>query len=294
MSATSRPSRPAAATLALAALLGALAVWIAFAGIPAWHVQDMSAYRGAAERLATGAPLYAPPGSILDSADVYRYAPWFAVLWMPFMAIPDEPMRVAWSAVLIAASLVAVLPLLRTPTPLRVAIAGLGLVVCLRAAAIGNVEPLMAAALVHGVERRSGPLWIAAAASLKGGPLALALVYAGRGEWRRVAVTLALTAVLVLPMLLFDLSNYRTDAGASISVLALAGPIPWLLILTVAALATLSLARTRWAWLVAAVTALLALPRLGFYNFPLLLVGVNGLVPRRDEAASRTAAATST
>ena len=294
MSGASRSNRRAAATLAMAAVVGAFAVWIAFAGMPAWQVQDMSAYRGAAERLASGLPLYAEPGAVLDSADVYRYAPWFAVLWMPFMALPDELMRVAWSAVLIGASLMAVWPLLRTPTPLRVAIAALGLVVCLRAAAIGNVEPLMAAALVHGVERRSGPLWIAAAASLKGGPLALVLVYAGRGEWRRVAVTLALAAVLVLPMLLFDLSNYRTDAGASISVLALAGPVPWLLFVTVAAAATLSLARTKWAWLAAAVTALLALPRLGFYNFPLLLVGVNGFVRPGDEAATRTAAATST
>jgi hypothetical protein len=294
VSAFVRSNRPAAARLALAATIGALAVWIAVAGMPAWQAQDMTAYRGAAERLAAGAPLYPPPGAVLDSADVYRYAPWFAVLWMPFSAIADEPMRVAWSAVLVAASLAAVLPLLRDPTSLRVAFAALGFVVCLRAAAIGNVEPLMAAALVHGVERRTGPLWIAAAASLKAGPLALVLVYAGRGEWRRVAVTLALTAVLVLPMLFFDLSNYRTDAGASISVLALAGPLPWLLVVALAAAVTLALARTRWAWLAAGVTALLALPRLGFYNFPLLLVGVNGLPGARPQPASRTAEATST
>jgi hypothetical protein len=54
------------------------------------------------------------------------------------------------------------------------------------------------------------PAWIALGASLKG-PLLLALVYAGRGEWRRAALTLGLTVVLVAPAFLFDLSRYSTS-----------------------------------------------------------------------------------
>ena len=72
------------------------------------------------------------------------------------------------------------------------------------------MQPLLVLGLMWGVERRSGPLWIALGASLKGVPLLLALVYAGRGEWRRAAMALGLTAVLVAPALLFDLSHYST------------------------------------------------------------------------------------
>jgi hypothetical protein len=264
--------------LALAAVLIAAAVWIVVAGMPAWELGDMAAYRGAAERLAAGQPLYPPPGPVLDTSEVYRYSPWFAVLWIPLQPIPDDVMRVIWSAVLVVASVGAVWPLLRQPTEVRVGVAALGFVLALRAAAIGNVEPLMVAALVNGVETRFGPMWIAAAASLKGGPLALALVYAGRREWARVAWTLALTAGLTLPILFFDLSNYPTAPGASISLLALAGPAVWLLVCAALSVLTLLLARTRFGWAAGAVTMLVALPRLGFYSLSELLVGINGWV----------------
>ena len=79
-----------------------------------------------------------------------------------------------------------------------------------------------------GVERRSGPIWIALGASLKAVPLALALVYAGRGEWRKAAVAAGLTALLVAPMLLFDLSGYSTDPGPNQN--SLAGVSPFLFI----------------------------------------------------------------
>ncbi|HEX6139637.1 MAG TPA: hypothetical protein VF013_04135 [Candidatus Limnocylindria bacterium] len=254
-----------------------------------WGLQDMAAYRGAAERLVQGQPLYPPPGPILDSSDVYRYAPWFALLWVPLVAVPESWVAAGWSLVLVAASIGAVLPLLRDRQPLPVSLAVLGFVLCLRAAAIGKVEPLMVAALVHGVERRSGPLWIALAASLKVGPLALVLVYIGRGEWARVAWTALLTAAFVAPMLLFDLSHYRTEAGASMSLLALAGPLPWIAAVCVAGAVTVLVARTRWAWPAACVTALLALPRLGFYNLPLLLVGAAGGANRRHSPSAGSA-----
>lgn len=263
-------------TLVIAIAAG-LALWT----MPAWELQDMSAYRGAAERLVSGGPLYAPPGPVLDTAEVYRYAPWFAALWIPLLPIPPEALAVLWGVTLVTASITAVLPLLSELTPLRLAVASLGLILCLRAAAIGNVEPLMVAVLVHGVERRSGPLWIALAASLKAAPIVLALVYLGRGEVRRFAWTFALTTVLVAPMLLFDLTHYPTGPGASISMLALLGPVPWLIGLVIGAAITVGLARGRWAWMAAAVTYLIALPRLGLYNFPMLMVGAPSVLDTR-------------
>ena len=280
------------AVLLLAAVVAAVAVWILAAGLPAWRLQDMSAYRLGADRLATGQPLYPPPADLLDTSDVYRYAPWFALLWLPLQGIPEPAVAVGWSAILIAASVLAVVPLLRTPTPtatpMRVALAALGFALALRGAAIGNVDPLMVAMLVHGVDRRAGPLAIAAAASLKVAPLALVLVYAGRREWTKVAWTLLLTVALVAPMLLYDLSDYPTAAGASISVLSLAGLPAWLAVVAAGAVVTFLLARTRWAWTAAAATVLLSYPRMGIYNLPILLVGVND---RRSNARSTITAA---
>lgn len=66
--------------------------------------------------------------------------------------------------------------------------------------------------LVWGVERRSGPLWIAIGASLKAVSLLLALVYAGLGEWRRAGLALLLTAVMVAPAFLYDLSGLFATA----------------------------------------------------------------------------------
>ena len=55
--------------------------------VPSQPDQDWQAYLGAAERLRTGLPLYpavADPGA----ASVYRYAPWFAVAWIPLPSCP--------------------------------------------------------------------------------------------------------------------------------------------------------------------------------------------------------------
>jgi hypothetical protein len=281
--------RRLALRLVLPAVLGALGVWILLAGMPAWEVPDMAAYRGAADRLVAGQPLYPASQATTNASDVYRYAPWFALIWVPFRAVPDGVMAVAWSAILVLASVAAVWPLLRRLTSLRVAIAFLGFVLCLRAAAYGNVEPLMVAALVHGVERRSGPLWIAAAASVKGGPLALVLVYAGRREWVRMAWTVGLTILLTAPLLLFDLSQYPIETGASLSLLSLGGPVVWVVATACFAALTVRLARTRWGWLAGAATALAAMPRLGFYAVPILLVGSNGW-PDDDRAHTQTRA----
>lgn len=263
--------------IAVAAILMVVALALLLWTMPAWQVQDLTAYRGAADRLATGQPLYPPPGPVTDTADVYRYAPWFAAVWVPFRSVPNDLVAIAWSGLLVLAGFAAVVPLLMRRTILAWAAAALGFVLCLRAAAIGNVEPLMVAALAHGVERRSGPLWIALAASLKAAPIALALVYLGRREWVRFGLTLGLTVLLVAPMLLFELRDYPTGAGASISVLGLLGPGIWVIVSVAGAAVTLVSARTHWSWLAAAVTALIAIPRLGLYNAPLLLVGAASL-----------------
>jgi len=152
----------------------------------------------------------------------------------------------------------------------------------LQGAVFGNVQPLLVLILLWGVERRSGPLWIALGASLKAVPLALVLVYAGRGEWRRAGVTLLLTGVLVAPMLLFDLSNYSTASGPNQDSLAGVSPFLYIPVALIALGAAYALARTRYRWAAGAFAMVASLPRMLSYQSSFMLVG---LALRRQPSA---------
>ena len=171
---------------------------------------DMDAYWNAALRLRAGDPLYLA-GNPTDS-DLYRYAPWFAAAWIPLTFLPKDAVLVGWMLLCLAAAIFSVAPLLWRG-PAGIALFALLLPFQLEGAAYGNVQPILVLALLWGVERRSGPLWIALAASLKATPVVLVLVYAGRREWRRALLALLLTGILVAPMLLFDLRGYSTASG---------------------------------------------------------------------------------
>jgi hypothetical protein len=243
-----------------------------------WHLRDAGAYWDAASRIRAGDPLY-PPLADTEASDVYRYAPWFAYAWVPLTFLPRDAAMVVWSAILVMASAAALLPLARDRAWLPVAFFAPILV---GITAIGNVQPLIVAALVLGITRRSGPLWIALAASLKIVPILLAITYVGRGEWRRAALTAVLTALLVGPILLFDLSNYPTDAGAASALFS--SPLLYGVLVGAAILGTVRLARTRYAWLAASGTAVLALPRLFVYDITFVLSGY----PLTDGTRRRT------
>jgi hypothetical protein len=144
----------------------------------------------------------------------------------------------------------------------------------LQGAVFGNVQPLLVLMLMWAVERRSGPLWIAVGASLKATPLALALVYAGRGEWRRAGWAALFTAVLVVPMLLFDLSAYPTGPGPNQISLAGVSLLLFVPVALVSLIATYTMARTRFGWLAGAVAMLATTPRLLTYQAGYALVGL--------------------
>ena len=239
---------------------------LVIANLPSWELEDLDAYWNAALRLRAGEPLYIPA---LEAADAYRYAPWFAWAWIPLTMLPKALVQLAWSAVLVAAVGVALWPLARRPGWAAVALLFLMGGLLVRTASTGNVHALLVAWLVWGVERRSGPAWIALAASLKAAPIALVAVYLGRRQWARAAVCAALTAALIVPMLGYDLSGYPAQPGESFSLLSLAGPAWW----GVVAAATLAATIARPTWLVGTVAVLAALPRLLLYDLTFLLVG---------------------
>ena len=244
-----------------------------------WWLQDANGYWEAAMRLRAGAPLY-PAVPNVDASDVYKYAPWFAYAWVPLTLLPKSAAMVLWIAAELAAVLACALPAIRAGTLAGVATSFIAIALLLPAAATGNVQPLVVAALLYGVERTTGPLWIAATASLKAMPLVLVAVYVGRRQWRRAAITMALTAALVAPMLLFDLSHYPLSAGAA------TGPMSQVAMYAAAMVAagiSMLLARGPYGWLAASVATVLAAPRWSYYVPSFLLVGLARPVSRRRD-----------
>lgn len=257
---------------ATVATLIALVAWTLFNNAAARSLgSDMDAYWEAALRLRNGDALYRP-GNATDS-DLFRYAPWFAVAWIPLTYLPKDAVLIAWMSLCLGAAIASVAPLAREGLAGWAALIFL-LPIQLDGAAFGNVQPLLVLMLLWGVPRRSGPIWIALGASLKGTPLVLAVVYAGRGEWKRAALTVAITATLVAPMLLFDLSGYSTEVGSGQLSLTQWSPLTWASVTLAAVAVTFRLAKTRYAWLAGSVAMFLALPRSFLYQVGFVIVGL--------------------
>lgn len=230
-----------------------------------WHLRDMAAYWEAAQRIRTGEPLY-PVLVDSEASEVYRYAPWFAWAWVPLTFLPREVAGVLWSVVLLAASAAALVPLVRVQAWLAVAFFA---PILIGISAIGNVQPLIVAALVLGVERRSGPWWIAVAASLKAFPILLVMTYLGRREWVRAGAAVILTVLLVAPMVLHDLGSYPAQAGGA--TMLLEWPVIYGVVVAAGLFASLRFSRTRFGWLASATTLSLALPRFFVYDVTFLV-----------------------
>lgn len=162
---------------------------------------DGEAYWSAAERLRAGAPLYLDTTTV----DTYRYAPWFAWAWVPLTYLPKELVVTLWIGAMLACAVLACLPAWRHPWG-KVAVA-YSLPLLLVNAIGGNVQPALVAMLVW------LPWSTGVAASLKPLALGLLVIDAWRRDWRKVAVGLALAAVLWAPALLYDLSIYPSPRG---------------------------------------------------------------------------------
>jgi hypothetical protein len=102
-------------------------------------------------------------------------------------------------------------------------------------------------------------------------PILFAIGYVGRREWGKLAVSVLVAAALWAPALLYDLAAYPTEAGTSLSMLSLAGPIPWLILAGVGATLAVLAARSRYSGVANAVAVLSAVPRLALYDLTYLL-----------------------
>jgi hypothetical protein len=261
--------RRAAALIAAVAVVGVAAEVLLDAAMD-WSLSDMDAYWNAALRLREGRPLYEASYSV-GAHDLYRYAPWFAYAWVPLTYLPRPLVAIAWEVVLLVATAVAVAPVLARRTWTSSLVALLFGSFLLWTVAKANAQPLAVAAVVIGAQRRSGPLMIALATSLKAAPIAYIAVYIGRRDWWRVGWTLAVTAVLVAPMLLFDLSEYPAGPGLSMALFYSVSPGAWAAAALVAFAIAIWYARSRRAWLAASFAVIAAFPRLLDYDLSFLL-----------------------
>jgi hypothetical protein len=252
-----------------------------------WGFEDVRAYWEAALRVREGLPLYGGTDNP-NSYAVFRYAPWFAWMWVPLTYLQRQAAELLWGALLGVSSLAVLVALVRLRTAAAVALAVLLLPMFMSLVQVGNVQPLLVATLAFGVSRRSGPLWIALAASIKATPILYTLVYVARRQWWRVAISVGITALLLAPLLFFDTSSYQTDPGASFSLYYYFGPLAW----AVAAAASVLLAawfawqRSEWVWVAASVAVALCAPRAHVTYATFLAVGL--LDRGRDRFERRT------
>jgi len=266
----------------MAVLLGYLAYTVA-SWFLVWNPADGGAYYDAAVRLTHGQPLYPPINP--EAHEVYRYAPWFAVAWIPLTALPRDLALHAWSLAMLGCAVASVWPLLRRPSWARVALAILVGQTLIETAMFGNAHPLVVTVLVWTAGRRWFPAWVGVAASIKLVPIAFALVWAGRRQWVPAAVAVGTAAILFAPMLLFDLGSYPTDPGTGLLSLYAVSPPLWAAVAmaTLAATAWLAVRRSPYAWVAAAVLMFLGPPRVVTSYLGFVLVAVQ-LVEREATA----------
>ena len=239
---------------------------------------DLRYYLWAAQQISEGATPYGPiPGSELK----YLYAPWFAVALIPATWVPFSILAVVWHAVLAVCAGLSIWPLLsarRLEGTLAAVLIGTALIHGVWA---GQVQPLMVAMLVLALPTRWGPIAIGVAASLKVTPIVLCVLYAGRGEWRKLAVAVAVAAILWAPALIFDLSGYGIGVMQSHSLLGHSS-VAWGIVALVTLVAAWRLAPTRYGWLAAATFWMAVLPRMILYDISSLAVGVRAPEPPRS------------
>jgi hypothetical protein len=271
--------------IALGICIG-MGIAFAYANLRSWDMEDATAYWNAASRLREGAALYVPVPIAADETIAYRYAPWLAWVWVPLTYLPKQIVMAVWGALLLSAAVAAILPLARLRSPAGWCLTFLLGGLMIRTATTGNIHALLIAALVHGLPRRSGPIWVGVAASIKVAPILFAAQYAGRRQWGRLLVAATTATILWIPALLYDLGDYPSGVGDSLSVLSIAGTQAWLAVVATTIGLALALARTKYAGLASCGAVLAAGPRLALYDLTYLLAWRSERLSTNRDASS--------
>lgn len=244
-------------------IIGGMAIANVVSSIQTWPMGDVQIYWEAGERIRSGEPLY--PGDAPFRS--FRYAPWFAWMWAGFSFLPYWLVAIVWEVALLVACVAVAIPFLRSGV-IGLAFAGIMVPLLFAVSAGGNVQALLVVSLLYGIDRRTGPLWIALAASLRATPILFVAVYAARREWGRFWLTLGLTALLVAPMLWDDPMTLVTGVAGREPGLLSFSPLAFAVVAgaSVAITAWLAWRRSPYTILGAATAAVLASPKLFGYD----------------------------
>ena len=269
-------ARFVATAIALGWLTYTLASWFL-----AWNPADARAYYFAAERLRDGATPY--PAVNPEAHEVFRYAPWFAVAWLPFTWLPIDVATHAWSIGMLMCAAAAVVPVVRLGGRAAVVLAALLGALLAETAMFGNAHPLVVALLSWTILRPSTAIWVGVAASLKLAPMLFAVPWLLR-RWRSALVAAAVAGLLFAPMLLFDLSGYVTTPGSGLMSTYAASPIVWAVTATGAltVLAWLTFRASPFAYAAAGVAMFLVPPRVSTAYLAFLLPGLLATLAARE------------
>lgn len=237
----------------------------------AWNPADARAYYLAAERLRDGEPLY--PAMHPDAHEVFRYAPWFAVAFLPFTLMPIDLATHVWSVLMLACAGLAVIPVARLGGRAAVLLSALLGALLAETAMFGNAHPLVVAMLSWTIARPSAPWWVGAAASIKLAPIGFVLPWLGLRRLRDSITAVAVAALLFAPILAFDLSGYVTSPGTGLVSPYAASPVLWLLgaVGAVVAVIWLSLRASPYAYVAAGAAMFLIPPRVSTAYIAFLL-----------------------
>lgn len=236
---------------------------------------DFDAYWQAAERVRNGAPLY-PAGADAGLGFVYRYAPWFALAWVPFTAFPREAVLLVWQLTMLLAGLVLLWPLVRRRTLASLLLAAMTLPLVIDLAWVGNVEALMILGVAALIRRPiGGPIAVGLAASLKITPILFVAHYVAQRAWGSAVIAVGVTGILWLPAFAVGFADYPVAALPTIAIWG-ASPVAGaaVAVVVIAVTVWLALRRSRWSTLAAAVASLAASPVLFITSLPRLLVPV--------------------
>ena len=238
---------------------------------------DAQAYWLAAQRLREGLPLYGGPRG--DETEVYRYAPWFAFAWVPLTYLGHDTAFAVWRSILMIATVGAIWPLIRRPSPASVTLALLIGGLLISALPPANATPLMVGGLAMGMRTRAGPIVLGLAGSLKVFPLLLVAGYVAERRWLHAAIAIGVSAILWLHLLAFDLRLYSQIGGPSfylggVSLLELSVFL-WLPVAIICLVIVVGLAvrKSPWTWLAAGAAIPLAVPRVWLPDAAYVLPG---------------------
>jgi hypothetical protein len=278
-----RIARFIATGLVLGWLMYTLASWFL-----AWNPADARAYYLAAERLRDGEPLYTAMNP--DAHEVFRYAPWFAVAFLPLTFLPMDVATHAWSVAMLACAMLAVIPVLRLGGRAAVLLSALLGALLAETAMFGNAHPLVVALLSWTIGSRSAPWWLGVATSIKLVPIGFIAPWLRFRGPRDVILAVGVSIVLFAPMLLFDLSGYVTSPGTGLMSIYAVSPWLWAVVAAIAviALGWLVAVGSPYAYVGAAVAMFVVPPRVSTAYLAFLLPAVVAAILTFESTSART------